>query len=43
MAGYGSTWLISYIGYNGIVPPLITNNQELTGGAPGTKPYLLFE
>jgi hypothetical protein len=37
---YGSTWLISYVGYNGPVPLLTTDNTYLMGGVSGTTPQL---
>jgi hypothetical protein len=34
--------LISYYGYNSIVPPLVFSNANLNGGVSGTKPQLFF-
>lgn len=39
-AQYGSTWLISFIGANGIIPLFTTDNTFLLGGASGTVPQL---
>ena len=29
---YGSTWIISYKGYDGQIPPLVIDDSQLTGG-----------
>lgn len=37
---YGASWLISFIGYNGAVPLLVTDSTNLFGGVSGTTPKI---
>jgi hypothetical protein len=38
--GYGVSWLISFIGYNGPLPLFTTDSSFLIGGVPGTSPKI---
>lgn len=39
-AQYGSTWVISFIGANGVIPLFTTDNSYLFGGVSGTLPQV---
>jgi len=37
---YGSIWVITFYGVNGVVPPLLLDGTNLAGGVAGTMPQL---
>lgn len=38
---YGATWIFTFYGVNGLLPPMLVDDLNLLGGVMGTKPKMI--